>query len=243
MDSGGLDANPVNNKGPHSSPWWVIHNIGAMSQNVVEFTHSAQDKRKAPAGNGVYISHVGWGTVSESVLSPHLGESDLLQTLHWRVVPKQASFRTQQLMVVILGKPSIHSIADPESLSLEQRPKFIMLHHPQYKCREIGVVPNFQISYGKRAQRCTRHYPPGIGASGVCVKPPLIPGPLQLFSKLWLISWSLHLQSNKNPIDPATLPAVSSSRGSSLPRYRTQGLNPGFPHCRQTLYRLSHQVF
>ena len=44
----------------------------------------------------------------------------------------------------------------------------------------------------------------------VCVKPPLTPGPLQLFSKLWLISWSLHLQSNKNPIDPAALPAVSS---------------------------------
>ena len=25
--------------------------------------------------------------------------------------------------------------------------------------------------------------------------------------------------------------------------FLTQGLNPGLPHCRQTLYRLSHQGF
>ena len=31
--------------------------------------------------------------------------------------------------------------------------------------------------------------------------------------------------------------AISSSRGSSQPR----GLNPGLPHCRCILYRLSHQ--
>ena len=31
--------------------------------------------------------------------------------------------------------------------------------------------------------------------------------------------------------------AISFSRGS----FQTQGWNPGLPHCRQTLYRLSHQ--
>ena len=35
--------------------------------------------------------------------------------------------------------------------------------------------------------------------------------------------------------------AISFSRGSSQPRDQTQGSNPGLPHCRQTLYRLSHQ--
>ena len=30
-------------------------------------------------------------------------------------------------------------------------------------------------------------------------------------------------------------------RGSSQPRDRTQGSNPGLSHCRQTLYPLSHQ--
>ena len=35
--------------------------------------------------------------------------------------------------------------------------------------------------------------------------------------------------------------AISFSRGSSQPRDQTQGSNPGLPHCRQTLYPLSHQ--
>ena len=35
--------------------------------------------------------------------------------------------------------------------------------------------------------------------------------------------------------------AISFSRGSSRPRDPTQGSNPGLPHCRQTLYHLSHQ--
>ena len=35
--------------------------------------------------------------------------------------------------------------------------------------------------------------------------------------------------------------AISFSRRSSQPRDRTQGWNPGLPHCRQTLYQLSHQ--
>ena len=35
--------------------------------------------------------------------------------------------------------------------------------------------------------------------------------------------------------------AISFSRRSSQPRDRTQGSNPGLPHCRQTLYHLSHQ--
>ena len=35
--------------------------------------------------------------------------------------------------------------------------------------------------------------------------------------------------------------AISFSRGSSRPRDRTQGSNPGLPHCGQTLYPLSHQ--
>ena len=35
--------------------------------------------------------------------------------------------------------------------------------------------------------------------------------------------------------------AISFSRGSSRPRDLTQGSNPVLPHCRQTLYRLSHQ--
>lgn len=209
MDSGGLVANPVNNQGPHSSPWWVIHNIWAISQNVVEFTHSTQDKGKALAGNGVYISHVGWGTISKSVLPPCLGENDLLQTLHWRVVSKQVSFRTERLMVVILGKPSIHSIADPESLSLEQRANFIMLHHPQYKCRGIGVVPNFQISHGKRAQRCIRHCPPCIGTSGVCMwSLPSLLDHWSCFLNCGPLPGLCHLQSNKNPI--AALLAISS---------------------------------
>ena len=47
--------------------------------------------------------------------------------------------------------------------------------------------------------------------------------------------------------------AISFSRGSSQPRDRTQGsnpglpnpglLNPGLPHCMQTLYHLSHRGF
>ena len=35
--------------------------------------------------------------------------------------------------------------------------------------------------------------------------------------------------------------AVPFSRGSSQPRDRTQGSNPGLPHCRQILYQLSHR--
>ena len=35
--------------------------------------------------------------------------------------------------------------------------------------------------------------------------------------------------------------AISFSRGSSQPRDRTQGSNPGLLHCRQMLYHLSHQ--
>ena len=35
--------------------------------------------------------------------------------------------------------------------------------------------------------------------------------------------------------------AMLSSRGSSQPRDQTQGSNPGLPHCRWILYRLSHQ--
>ena len=35
--------------------------------------------------------------------------------------------------------------------------------------------------------------------------------------------------------------AISFSRGSSQTRDWTQGLNPSLQHCRQTLYRLSHQ--
>ena len=35
--------------------------------------------------------------------------------------------------------------------------------------------------------------------------------------------------------------AIFFTRESSQPRNWTQKLNPGLPHCRQTLYRLSHQ--
>jgi len=35
--------------------------------------------------------------------------------------------------------------------------------------------------------------------------------------------------------------AFPFSRGSSQPRDRTQGSNPGLPHCRQILFQLSHK--
>ena len=35
--------------------------------------------------------------------------------------------------------------------------------------------------------------------------------------------------------------SVPFSRGSSQPRGRTQGWNPGLPHCRRILYQLSHK--
>ena len=35
--------------------------------------------------------------------------------------------------------------------------------------------------------------------------------------------------------------SVPFSRGSSQPRGRTQGWNPGLPHCRRILYQLSHR--
>ena len=120
------------------------------------------------------------------------------------------ALRTEQLMVVILGKPSIHCIADPESLSLEQRANFALQHHPQYKCREIGVVPNFQISYGKKAQRRTRHCPPCIGTSGEGVwSLPSLLDHCSCFLNCGPFPGLCHLQSNKNPIDAAALPAVS----------------------------------
>ena len=61
---------------------------------------------------------------------------------------------------------------------------------------------------------------------------------VRLFVTPWTIACTRLFRPWDFPV-PKWL-AISFSRRSSWPRDRTQGSNPGLPHCRQTLYPLSY---
>lgn len=123
---------------------------------------------------------------AQLIRGPGLGESQLLQTLPWGVVPTWASFRAEGLMVAILGKPSTQSIADTHNyLSYKEPLPFVMLCHPQHNSQlqrnrsQWSPASSCRVEEEQREGRgtvlCIQWL---LECVCVCVWPPLTLGPL-----------------------------------------------------------------
>ena len=64
---------------------------------------------------------------------------------------------------------------------------------------------------------------------------------VRLFVTLWTVAYQAPVSMGFFQARVLEWVASSFSNGSSQSRDPAQGLNPGLPHCRQTLYCPSHQ--
>ena len=67
---------------------------------------------------------------------------------------------------------------------------------------------------------------------------------VRLFATPWTVAYQLLWTVAYQLLCPWDFPGKNTGVGSHFllqEIFPTQGLNPGLPHCRQTLYHLSHQ--